>query len=129
MNMYVYRVNDSMFHEDIALVFNCTRNEMEGYIRKRFGLHNQRPKKEGEFSKISGSDGSTAYLIFLERFNFLIEEYGLLAHEVMHCVYRILSDLGMYLDDSSVEAYCYYYQNIYQDCIAGIRDKLNKKKK
>ena len=118
-----------MFRQNISLCFNGTRKEFEGYIRKRFDVHNQKPKSEGYFLRISGTDDSLRYFIFLEHFHWLIPEYGLLAHEVMHCVYDILKEIGMNLEEASVEAYCYYYQHIFQDCIYGIKEKLEKSDK
>lgn len=117
-----------MYQEDITLVFNCSKREMAGYIKKRFGIVGDGPKHSGEFSRCESDKGQVAYLIYIEHFNWKIWEYGLLAHEVMHCVYRVLDDLGMWLTDSSVEAYCYYNQRIYQECIAKIDEKLKKKK-
>lgn len=108
---------------------NGTRREMAGYIKKRFGLLEEEPKHHGEFSKVTSNDGSVAYMIYIEHFNWRIPEYGLLAHEVMHCVYRVLDDLGLLLADSSVEAYCYYYQKIFQECVFGIKEKLKNKKR
>ena len=121
--MFVYKINDTMYQRDIALCFNGTQKEMGGYIKRRFNLLGESPTSEGEFSKITGNDGSKSYLIYIESFNWLVKEYGLLAHEVVHCVHRILKDLGFTLTDSSVEAYCYYYQRIFQECIRGISSK------
>jgi len=115
-----------MYQCDIVLCFNGTKREMGGYIKRRFNLLGEEPKKGGEFFRITGNDGSIRYLIYMEKFDWLIKEYGLLAHEVMHLTHRVLDDLGFTLTDSSVEAYCYYFQVIYQECIVGIKDKLKK---
>lgn len=115
-----------MYEQDITLCFNGTKKQMGGYIKKRFTLDNGAPKREGNFSTLVGSNGNIAYLIYLEHFHWEIKDYGLLAHEVMHCVYRVLDDLGFLISDSSIEAYCYYYQRIFQECICGIKEKLKK---
>jgi hypothetical protein len=126
--MSVYRINDLMYEQDIRFIFNTTPNQLRGYLKQQFGYNRVDDDSDGTCIKLYTKGYPVKYVIWLEKFEWLIYQYGILSHEVFHCVHFILDDLGFRLCDESVEAYCYYYQRIFQECINGLLMHVKKGK-
>lgn len=124
--MGVYKIKDTMFQMDITLIFNMTHNQYKAYIKKRYGYICQDEESDGVCLRLYAKGHPVEYVIWIEKFQWLVYEYGLLSHEVMHCVHFVMKDVGITLSDDSVEVFCYYYQRIFAECVAGL-SKLTKK--
>lgn len=120
--MEVTRIKESVYSADIRVLTNCSPKQFSAYCKKCFDAECL-PPKQGHF--VVFDNGSICvYLIWIENFYWRIYEYGILAHEVFHCVYRVLDDVGLSLTDSSDEAYACYFQFIFQEIISQLKNKL-----
>jgi hypothetical protein len=126
--MPVYQVKDRMFEQNITLVYNKPLNQFKGYLKRRFGYCLDGDGFDGQCLRLYMSGEPVEYVIWLEKFDCLINQYGLLAHELMHLVYFVMEDTGIRYSEDSVEVFCYYLQSIMSECIYGLTLKPNKNK-
>jgi hypothetical protein len=127
--MAVYKINDQMYEQNITFVFNKDFNQFRGYLKRNFGYNSQDELSDGKYFHLYSKGYPDKYIIWVSKFEGTIYDYGVLSHEVFHCVYDILNELGFRLSDDSVEAYCYYYQRILQECLFGALEYSKKKEK
>jgi hypothetical protein len=53
------------------------------------------------------------HIIWIRIFDWTIEAQAIMIHELQHFVFKRLNDVGMFLDESSEEAYTYTFQEIF----------------
>ena len=120
--MNVIRIKEYVYNADIRIVINCSPARYSAYVKQCFG-QSHLPPKDGHFVVFDNGQ-HVVYLIRMRDFDWRIQEYALLAHEIFHCVHRVLSDLGASLTDQSEELYANYFQYLYSEAISKIKDKL-----
>jgi hypothetical protein len=122
--MPTYHIDDKMYGEKITLVHNCSAKWFKSYVKRLYGILPQLSMMDGLFYEVQRQNSTSHYFIWLKTFEWRVYEYGVLAHEVFHCVSTILLYLGMRLSQDSEEAFAYYYQSIFQECIHGLSKSI-----
>ena len=120
--MQVTKIKDDIYGAEVRLITNCTPKQYSAYIKRCFGAEHE-PPYQGYFV-VYDNGSRQVYLVWIKQFEWRIHDYALLAHELFHCAVRVMDDQGISLSDSSEEAYAYYLQFIYAECISGLKEKL-----
>ena len=78
------------------------------------------------FSADNMYKGEIQRFLWITNFEWSINEQGLLVHEVYHLCMSVLENIGIEYCEKSEEAYAYYLQHIYSQCLAVLRPKKKK---
>lgn len=111
-------INDNMHGQTILLIVNCTQEAVIEWIKKKFKATDEVSRgANGRCFCLEHTDGTQVHIIWMEKWNSDIRDFGLLAHEVLHLTIGVLDDLGFRLHESSEEAYTYYLQHLISQCL------------
>ncbi len=92
-------VNCPVFKCDLQYIVNCDYKELNKYCEKHFQLEGDDfewlKDSDGSAMTLGSDDGHTYRVIWLETFNMNHEKIGILAHETVHAVVRILDHKGV----------------------------------
>ena len=123
--MEIIKLDDTMYHEEIIIVINATEKQFSAYYKQKIGWEPPPPFKQGYFITAVNGD-KEIHFIYLQKFTWRICDYGLLAHEILHCVCSVFESIGIGMHNKSEEAWAYYMQHLYTDAVGKIKDKLEK---
>jgi len=94
----------------------CTREEYDLKIKDEFEM--QAPEKSSEIRgtfEIYNKDDVPIYVLWQHKD--CSSDLSILVHEVFHTAYGILQNKGLWLTDSSEEAYAYLIQYIFKEIL------------
>ena len=107
--MKVIKVRDDIYFHDLTVAI-CKYDKANKYL-KRFGI-------DEDDLDLKECSGKTFFLdsgrcgIWIDGFNWLVAEQGLLMHEILHYCFAVFRDLPIEIDGGSEEAFTYYVQSV-----------------
>lgn len=120
--MDLIKIKEWIFGADIRLIVNCSKEKFSAYCKQCFNV-GCIPEKDGYFTVYDNGE-KVVYLIYISQFNWLIQEHALLTHELYHCVYRVMKDIGASLCDESEEVFANYFQYLHSEVMSKLKDKV-----
>jgi hypothetical protein len=117
-----------VFKFNIEYIVDCDYKQLEKYIKKKYNFEDTLDwleSADGTYFKIGDkNDNVVAHIVWLESFKMNHKEIGVLAHETVHAVVRILDWKGMpysstdnqdetfaYLTDYLISNFIHKYKN------------------
>jgi len=81
---------------------------------------------DGSCITITNPKGKKKVYLWLEKFDWLIVDQGVLTHEVLHLVFETMRTVGIHYEHThynvNEEAFTYYYQYVYQMILHELKD-------
>lgn len=97
-------------------IFVGKKKSYQNYLKKHYDIERDLPEKHGEFCEYEKNDKSDSFLaIWLFDLKYNSELQALLAHECMHCVFRVLTNAGIEYTYEGEEAYTYLLQYLVEE--------------
>lgn len=106
------KVHIDFWHIDIYVFINCEEHVPIEWVFQKSKHFLVPSNGDACCGKVEDEKGSY-FFIWIHEYNHHIYEMGLLAHEIMHCAFRFLGDLGFRLKEGSEEAYTYFTQEVF----------------
>ena len=123
-----YKIVDPIYSTDIVLVIG-SREYLKKVSAKKFKLElSTNPTSAGICFFVEGDNGRTYNLIWFAKNDWLIKDYGIIAHECLHAAMRGLESIDFKLDYDNQEPLVYYFEFIYQSVLKKLHFKKGKKK-
>ena len=112
--MRQYRIVDASYFRDVVLVIGSgdelntfsKRKDPEGDYTERF--------PDGRYATFKND--ATHYILISTRQRGIWLR-AVLAHEILHLTFAVLMDAGVGLCEASEEAYTYYFQGMFAQCL------------
>ena len=129
------KVYDPIFKQEVTVFCNCTEAELSAW-EKRLGVHEDDRRglnpNFGAFSThYSCNDAPNVYLIWLNRFDWTLDDQDTLIHEVVHTVTRIWEANNIKFVPETQEFFAHSVGRLYAAIAAKIllrKDKNGSKK-
>ena len=131
--MNKYRIDDDVYGSHFELIVNCSKKQFDNYTDKQTNTHTSCKNDNDNGAtflsiKIGDDDGNvigTRNFLWIESFNWILKDLGVLCHEITHMCHGRLYAIGLPLADNNTEAYAYYITYIFNKCVLAL-DKLRK---
>lgn len=118
-------IKDPVYGGEIYVLSACTQLNVNWAIKKIAPKWTGCLKFEGvgctwEFGPVDGAEGNTFLVATREN---PTTPYGIsiLVHELLHVTHQILDNIGMSMNNKTVEAYCYYLDSLVRDVLKGLK--------
>ena len=117
--MNLFKIKDRMWKQDITLLVNCSDKDIEGFVFKKYGVHLSKGNYERDGCYFSIENKRVTHrFIYIEKFDWSVISQGMLAHELLHVVFAVLGDHGIYHGaKTSEESFTYYLQDLMTDAL------------
>ena len=113
-----YKITDDIYGKKFLLCI-CGAGEMRKKIKKDLPLFDKLDEiatHGAQCLTITDPDSRVWRYIWIEKFNWTVEDQVLLSHEILHYVMQIMREVGIqyYWQDENIneEAFTYYFQYI-----------------
>ena len=126
--MEKYVISADIFESDIYL-FIGERNEFVEHLEKKYNLScdKQIDRSAGfAFRFIGGDDVDYGYAIWIEKFDYSVESYPVLAHECLHIADFMLKDRQIKETEENNEILAYTFDFIFRSFLKKIKNKRSK---
>lgn len=116
--MPILRIRDSLYRSYIIFIYDEDGVKIKAYLKNKSTVDIDEHLKSDAFVIPMGTK-SCCLVINKPHESF----ESTLVHECVHVAYRILSESGMELTDASEEAYAYFIEWLFNECLTR-RNKL-----
>lgn len=122
--MNKFLIPDPIYGQSFELIVNCTKKQADNFIMKKYKVPKELMGDEFSYSdglfrvfeyKLKG-DSHHCIALYMPKFQWTIKQQSILAHELMHFCYHVLSTAGIEHNKETDEAYAYYFQYITTEC-------------
>lgn len=114
----IFKIADSIYSSRLWVVVNCSFYDVSNWYNKRYDKYlEQSDDVDGFHAVCYTKKHGIEHLVWTKTFDWEIYEEAILAHEILHFVFSVLGDAGMRLTPESGEAYTYFFQKTFQDCL------------
>jgi hypothetical protein len=108
----IFHTHDTIYSAEIYLIL-APRKELAGIIKRKWGDETQPDphhhacswKVENLYKK---RDTVIDYIIWMQQFDWSIQDQTTLIHEIFHTVSKIMNDRGILYDPDNTEPFAYY---------------------
>lgn len=104
---------DSVYKRNIYVVIGSSK-EVSPFLKRKFGDADGVDDYSDDANFIEYESG---YVFWFSELSDSPASYGLIAHEVTHAVFTILTNIGIKYCDESEEAFCYYAGSITEQIV------------
>ena len=126
--MKVKKIKDPIYNRDITLVYECDKEEFLQYVEKKHkNLKLERYFTYAEHIGISSETTWVRHYLWIKRNDFYIKDYGIIIHEVFHCVRDCFDEIGMKINEKTNEAFAYYQEYIFEQVLTALLVKTKEK--
>lgn len=124
--MKEYKIKDQMYNIDIRILISGDNTAVADYISRKYNSKLEHNNACALHFTLKAKGKSDIEYIWIEKFDWSIENQGTLAHEILHLTFSVMDSLGIkYQREVSEEAYTYYFEHIFKQ----VWDKLKPAKK
>lgn len=123
----IYKIEDRMYPTFLRLVVG-THDQFAEYTKKNYGIILEHKAADAAYYAYE-LHGEIHRFIWICEYDHTIYQMGLLAHEVYHLTKNRLKDLGIVYCKESEEAFAYYLQHIFQQCLKALFKKKIERKR
>lgn len=112
-----------MFNENITIIVG-NKDNADGYLKRvyKISLLDGKDFIDGCHATYENKQRNERHrIIWLKIFEFSSAQYGLLIHELSHCVNAVLKDIGIKFCEESEEIYTTYLQRLSTEAIWKLR--------
>lgn len=118
-------IKDPVYGGEIYVLSACTQTEVSTMIAKLAPKWTGCKKFEGvgcawEFGADDGAENNT-FLIATKKHPTTPYGISILVHELLHVTQQMLDNVGMKMNNETVEAYCYYLDSLVRDVLKGLK--------
>lgn len=113
-------IGDVIYKRDILLVYDYSLKELKKFYKKKGINAPITAAHAGTWVGQTSKKGYFTNYLFINTQKYKdckINLIGTLAHELFHLVYHNLPDAGINLTEDSEEAYTYYYEMLFRQCL------------
>jgi len=122
--MKTKKIKDPLYDRDITLVYECEHEAFLQYVEKKHKhLKLDRYFTYAEHISVSSDDSWVRHYIWIKRNDFYIKDYGIIIHEVFHCVRDCFDEIGLGITESTNEAFAYYQEYIFEQILSELLRK------
>lgn len=120
------RIKDEMYQREVYLVFDVSTDEANAFLEKTGNVGCWDDETGGSHSSVYGSN--THYILIRKRG---VDSWslGTLAHEVLHLTFSVLYSAGLKYGTDSEEAFTYYFQKMFTQCVDVFKKRKPKQTK
>jgi hypothetical protein len=105
---------DKLYHSDIYL-FLAPRDAITGIFKRKWDFE-YTPKSHHKAESFSiETSGWIRYIIWMDGFNWTVDDQRTLVHEIFHTVARVMNDRGVIYSPDNTEPYAYYFDMVFAE--------------
>mgnify|MGYP001593908611 FL=1 len=96
--MKIFQIYEPLFKTQPILITNCSYSELAKYLKKKYGVEEKDDciTTAGQcLTYLDTKTESTLRIIYLKKLDKKPENLGVLIHELLHLVVRVLEDRGV----------------------------------
>lgn len=111
-----YEITDDIYHKNFHLLVNVPRKMFKTWLLE---VHEKEGMLEDLDEKLSDAkaaviwDYAPFYYVWIEEFNWSVEQQGVLVHELSHFVDFVLTNAGISIGHENTEVRAYYLEYIF----------------
>ena len=118
-----FEIEDEIYHKNFHLVVNVSKKRFEKWVSKyhkdKIVLHDSKAAVLWDYDPY--------YYVWLESFDWSIEDQGVMVHELNHFVDFVLSNAGISIGKKNTEVRAYYFEYIFKKVYTVLKPIYGKK--
>lgn len=125
-------IQDPVFHIPVVCIWGATSKQFNAVLQKHFDIEvDDMLTDAGVFFAHQTEHGTLAIIGLSDPFNGAPDNYSILSHELLHCVFHMLKDRGIPYSSKSEETYTYVHSFLLSTLateMLKVEEKLEKRK-
>lgn len=131
-NISYFAIEDEIYHKNFHLFVNVPRIMFKTWlleVHEKEGMLDDLKEKLGDANGAVVWDYAPFYYVWVEKFDWSIEDQGVLVHELSHFVDFVLTNAGISIGKKNTEVRAYYLEYIFKRVYEKLKPLHSKKAK